>query len=76
MAEWPPIPRHYQMPDGSSGVLFHTREEVMKMSDDKVKLPDPGTEVSEATQNFLDKWTKRYSHTVVGKVLSFFGFGK
>jgi hypothetical protein len=52
------------------------RGEVMKMADEKVELPDPGPEVAEATQNFLDKWTKRYSHTVVGKVLSFFGFGK
>lgn len=46
------------------------------MSDEKVKLPTPGPVVVEAGKGFLNAWTKRYGHTVVGKVLSFFGFGK
>lgn len=54
------------------------RKEVWTMSDEKtvsVKLNPPGKELEDAGKNFLDKWAKRYAHTKVGKVLSFFGFG-
>lgn len=43
------------------------------MSDKSKELEDVA---KEATQSFLDAWTKRYSHTIVGKVLGFLGFGK
>lgn len=42
------------------------------MSDTKDKDQD----LSTATVGILDAWTKRYRHTVVGRVLSFLGFGK
>lgn len=35
----------------------------------------PGDEVVKAAENFLDKWTDRYGHTIVGRAFKFLGFG-